>query len=275
MSAHTSIPINQVMRSRLLLGEYFSGPSWDRWEACLKAADGIKLNATELAMFTEVAGRSPPTRPVREFIAAAGRGAGKDSIISLDVTAAAISFDPRGRGAPGGVRFLYVPRRVTAAQSGILFGFIKGYFERSAGVEEDGARHHRRHHHTEQPRHHRGHNEHPPRRSGRSILRAVLDEAAHYRSENSSNPDFELHGALTPGLARVKGSRMVLISSTHKRSGLLYQRFKDFYGRDDDDVLVVKGGTTAFNPTFDQREIDRALADDPQLYGARISQRVA
>ena len=127
------------------------------------------------------------------------------------------------------------------ATSGILFNFIKGYFDEVPALKKlvrditsDTITLSNRVIIEVTTNTHRG-------VRGRSILRAVLDEAAHYRSENSSNPDFELHGALTPGLARVKGSRMVLISSTHKRSGLLYQRFKDYYGRDDDDVLVVKG----------------------------------
>ena len=267
MSAHASIPIDKVMRSKLLLGNYFSGPSWDRWEACLKAAHGIKLNATELAAFTEVAGRAPPTKPVREFIAAAGRGAGKDAIISLDATHAAISFDPRGKVRPGEKVFIECIA-VDRSQASVLFGYIRGYFSEIptlkkmvVAVNADSIELSNKVVIEVRTNSYRA-------VRGRSILRAVLDEVAHFRSENSSNPDFELHAALTPGLARVKNSMLVLISSTHKRTGLLFERYKTFYGKDDPDVLVVCGGTMQFNPTFDQREIDRALASDPQLYGS-------
>jgi hypothetical protein len=256
------------MRSLLLLGNYFRGPSWDTWEAVLKAAHGIKLSEVELAAFTAVAGRAPPTRPVRELDIVAGRGAGKDSIISLDATHAAISFDPRRAKLRPGENVYVMAIAVDRDQAGILFGFIRGYFEEVPALKKlvrdvsaDSISLSNSVIIEVRTNSYRG-------VRGRSILRAVLDEVAHFRSENSANPDFELHGALRPGLARVPGSTMVLISSAHKRSGLLYQRFKDYYGRDDDDVLVVRGGTRAFNPTFDQGEIDKALASDPALYGA-------
>jgi hypothetical protein len=267
MTAHVAIPIHKVMRSNLLLGNFFSGPSWDTWEAVLKAAHGIKLNETEVTAFTAVAGRSPPTKPVRELIITAGRGAGKDAVASLDVSHAAISFDPRGKVRPG--ENVYVMAiACDRDQAGILFNFIRGYFDEVPALKKlvrdvnaDSITLSNRVVIQVTTNSYRS-------VRGRSILRAVLDEVAHFRSDNSANPDFELHGALTPGLARVPGSAMVLISSAHKRSGLLYERYKTFYGKDDDDVLVVKGTTRQFNPTFDQREIDRALASDPQLYGA-------
>lgn len=262
-----SISIDKVMRSKLLLGNYFSGPSWDRWESCLKAAHGIKLNETELAAFTAVADRSPPTMPVRELVIVAGRGAGKDSIISLDATHAAISFDPRGKLRPGERAFVMCIA-CDRDQAGILFNFIRGYFDEVpalkkmvVAVNADTIELSNKVIIEVRTNSYRG-------VRGRSILRAVLDEVAHFRSDNSANPDTELYGALRPGLARVPGSAMVLISSAHKRSGLLYQQFKDHYGKDDDDVLVVKGGTRQFNPKFDQSEIDKALVVDPQLYGA-------
>ena len=106
---------------------------------------------------------------------------------------------------------------------------------------------------------------------GRSIIACIFDEVAFFRSENSASPDFELHGAVTPGLGRMPGSMLILISTAHKRSGLLYQRFKDCFGKDDDDTLVVKGTTAQFNPLFDAKVIAKALRDDPQLYGAEYN----
>jgi hypothetical protein len=92
-----------------------------------------------------------------------------------------------------------------------------------------------------------------------------------WRSEDSASPNYEVHGAIQPGLARIPSSTLILISSAHKRSGLLYQKWKDHYGRNDDDVLVVRGTTLQFNPTFDGKIIARQLAADPQLYGAEYN----
>jgi hypothetical protein len=61
---------------------------------------------------------------------------------------------------------------------------------------------------------------------------------------------------------------LILISSAHKRSGLLYQQYKEHYGKNDADVLVVRGATLQLNPTFDTRVIERQIASDPQLYRA-------
>ena len=99
---------------------------------------------------------------------------------------------------------------------------------------------------------------------GRSVLAAIFDEVSFWRDERSQNPDTEVHGAIVPGLARVAGSMLIMISSTHRRAGLLYERWRNFYGRDDNDVLVVRGTTRQFNPQFDQRVIDAAIAEDPQ-----------
>jgi hypothetical protein len=49
---------------------------------------------------------------------------------------------------------------------------------------------------------------------------------------------------------------------------LLYQKWKDHYGRDDPDVLVVRGGRLQFNPTFNAKIIERQLLADRALYGA-------
>jgi hypothetical protein len=84
-----------------------------------------------------------------------------------------------------------------------------------------------------------------------------------------------VHAAVSPGLARMPGSMLVLISTPHKRSGLLYERWKHFYGKDDSDTLVVRGKTLDFNPLFDARLIAKAVADDPQLYNAEYNSECA
>lgn len=109
---------------------------------------------------------------------------------------------------------------------------------------------------------------------GRGILVAILDEACFFRSDDggigsgSANPDTEVVAALAPGLARVPNSMMIMISSVYKRSGVVYERWKNHYGKNDDDILIIKGSTTQFNPTFPQSTIDRALELDRSRYAA-------
>jgi hypothetical protein len=100
---------------------------------------------------------------------------------------------------------------------------------------------------------------------GRAVLCAILDEVAFYRSEDSATPDVETFRALEPGLASLRDSMMIGISSPYRRKGLLYSKFQKHFGTDDDDdVLVIRAPTTALNPTIDPAIIDKALRDDPE-----------
>jgi hypothetical protein len=45
----------------------------------------------------------------------------------------------------------------------------------------------------------------------------------------------------------------------------LYEKWKDHYGRPDDDVLVVRGASRTFNPLLEQWIVDDAMAKDPQV----------
>jgi hypothetical protein len=102
-----TIGIGTALADPHLLGSAFTGPSWDRWRAVLKAAFAEPLDADELALFREVAERDPPLHRVREFWVIAGRRAGKDSVASAIATVAALSGVP----SPGRACHGYVPGR--------------------------------------------------------------------------------------------------------------------------------------------------------------------
>jgi hypothetical protein len=97
---------------------------------------------------------------------------------------------------------------------------------------------------------------------GRAVLAAILDECAFYQSESRTSPDVETFRALMPGLATLPGAMLIGISSPYRRAGLLYQKYKDHFGRAGD-VLVVKAASKMLNPRLDQAIIDQALIDDP------------
>jgi len=102
---------------------------------------------------------------------------------------------------------------------------------------------------------------------GRPILCAILDETAFWRDENSATPDEETYKAIKPALASIPGSIIVGISSPYRRSGLLYKKFRDHYGKNGD-VLVIKAPTRTLNPTIDQSVIDEAMLEDPAAASA-------
>jgi hypothetical protein len=98
---------------------------------------------------------------------------------------------------------------------------------------------------------------------GRTLVACVFDESAFWRDEDSALPDIEAYRAVLPSLATTNGM-FVGISSPYQRRGLLHQKFKDFFGQNDPDVLVIKGESLLFNPTLPESVINKALADDPE-----------
>jgi hypothetical protein len=97
---------------------------------------------------------------------------------------------------------------------------------------------------------------------GRRIPVAIYDEVGTWRSDDSASPDYDVDAAVAPGLMRHPGSLKIMISSPYRRAGLLYGRWKRFYGQDDPDILVVLGTSLQFNPGLDEAVINRELELD-------------
>jgi hypothetical protein len=244
-----------------LLGPSFVGSSWDTWRTVLRAAFAQPLTAAEVEVFRAIAGdRRPPAHPVNELDCIAGRGAGKDSIAAgLACFMAVVGDFSRLRpGEHATVLCLAVDRD----QAQIVFGYIRAHFEQVpmlAGMVRritadtvdlvNGAQIVV------------GTNSYRAVR-GRTICCAIFDECCYWRSDDGANPDVEVDAAVAPGLARWPGSLKILISSPYRRSGLLFRRWRESFGKDDDDCLVVHGTTRQFNPLFPQAIVDRELKKD-------------
>jgi hypothetical protein len=77
------LTISDALHSKRLFAPFFSGPSWLRWRAVLKAVFAEPLSPDELASFIAVAERDPPKARVKQLVCVVGRGGGKDSAASL------------------------------------------------------------------------------------------------------------------------------------------------------------------------------------------------
>ena len=256
--------IVDAMESPDLFAPWFPGGTWRAWKAILRAAFALPMSPEERMTFSELAGgRAPPLKRVKELVVVAGRRSGKDSTASAVATwIAGIEQGHLGLLRPGelaSVMLLACDRE----QSRIIRNYVASYFqtvpilaemviretktglELNNGVEIVIA--------TNDFRAVRG----------RSVLCAVMDEAAFYADETSVSPDIETDRALEPGLATLPCSLKIIISSPHKKAGLLFEKFRTCYGKDDDRTLVIQAPTTALNPTIDVSIIERAMADDP------------
>lgn len=250
-----------------LLGLAFAGDSWATWRAILKAAFAEPMTAAEIALFRAVAGdRDPPPHRVKELWVIAGRRSGKDSIASAIATTAALT-DYRQHLRPG-ERASVLCLAVDREQAKIVNRYVRGYFaevpllQRLAVRETDDGLELSNNCEvvvaTNSFRSVRG----------RTIACVIFDEVAFWRDESTSNPDVETYGAVMPGLITLPGAMLISITSAYRKAGLAYSKWQGSFGRDDPDVLIVYGPSTAFNPLLPQSVIDAALARDPEAASA-------
>jgi hypothetical protein len=258
------IDIVQALDDANLFGPWFAGDSWRMWRVVLKGAFGLAMSPDEVKLFKSVAGgRSPPKGRVKQLFVCAGRRAGKDSVASAVAAFAAAFTDYRAEGLlRPGEQATCLCLAVDKQQASIIQKYTQAYFQRipllrslvtretSDGLElSTGAelivlasnfRNIR----------------------GRSVACCVMDEVGFWRSELTATPDTEAYAAIMPSLATLPGSMLVAVSTPYRRSGLLHQKWKDHFGKDDDDILVIHAPSKVLNPIIDQRVIDDALKRD-------------
>jgi hypothetical protein len=261
LKAAPAMNIIEALDDPQLFGRSFAGPSWACWRAVLKAAFCLPMDAAELTLFRSVAERDPPTKRVSEMWVIAGRRAGKDSIASA-ICGWYSAFPDYADLRPGEAATVLC-LAVDRMQAKIVLKYTKAYFsgidmlkalverETADGLElANGAEL------TVLASNFRS-------VRGRAIACAVLDECAFWRDENSASPDIETYTALVPGMATIPGSMLIGISTPHRRAGLLYQKFRDHYGQNDDDVLVIRAPSRVLNPLLPEKIVQDALARDP------------
>jgi hypothetical protein len=232
------------------------GPSWRGWRSVIAALLGKPPE--DAALVRRIADRQHlPSLPVKEGWIIAGRGSGKSrAVATLGVALATCRTYPHAPGEKifGGIA---APDR---RQSTVTLGYVRGLLRSSTALESLIT------------------NEGKewielgdfiievitassvgPR--GRSYGFFIGEEANFFPCETSSDPDRELFISVRPGLARVKGSMLLVVSSAYARRGELFRMWQTRHDRPD--ILVIQASTTDLNPAFDQGEIDRAMADDP------------
>jgi hypothetical protein len=219
----------------------FAEPSWARWREIV----------------------SEVTDETREVWVICGRGAGKSRVTSVIAASLASRTYKRVAGEKIFVQVIAPDRR----QAKITFSYISGLIsehpdlfpgvthslresmELSNGVVvEVGTAS------VAAPR-------------GRSYACVLLEEAAFLPQDESANPDTEILRALRPGLARVPGSILCVLSSPYARKGELYRAYEKYHLHAPKDVVFVKAPTLELNPSFDASAIEKAMEDDPA--GAR------
>jgi Terminase large subunit, ATPase domain len=220
----------------------------------------LALAAEELAVFHSVAGnRAPPTKRVRELWAIIGRRGGKSRMAAaLAIYIACFLTHRLAHGERGMVLVL----AASIEQAKTVFSYARAFIGASPvlskEVDEITAN---------EIRLNSGviitiHSNSYKTVRGRTLLAAIFDEVAFWRDETGSQPDSETYTAVLPSLATTDGL-LCAISTPYRKIGLLHTKHREYFGKDDPDVLVVQGTTKQFNPSISDAVITAQRSADP------------
>ena len=241
--------------------------SWTPWKTLLSAMFALKPQGGMLARYTKHTGRTVwPTEEFSELFVIAGRGAGKSLISALIATYLSVFREYPGL-VPGEVGIGMV-LAVSKEQATNVMRYIKSFFalipqlralvlaETADSVTlKNGENVIKLQVFT---------NDYATVR-GSSAIFCIADELAWWATDTSSaNPDSEVIAAVKPALARVPGSKLIAISSPYTFKGVLYDAYRQHYGRNASPTLIWKAATLEMNATADKAAIDRMMAEDPE-----------
>jgi len=235
--------------------------SWDAWQAFLAALFGLPMTDAQRALYRAHTGReTPPSLPAREAWLVVGRRGGKSRMAALTAVYLACFRDYGTILAPGECGTLPIIA-ADRRQARTVLRYVLGLLESCpmlqqlvANTKAESVELKNRvtiEVHTASFRSVRGY----------TVVGAVLDEVAFWRSDDSANPDREIVAALRPAMATVPGSLLLGISSPYARRGVLWDAYHRHYGRPGD-VLVWQAPTQVMNPRISAAVIAEAYEAD-------------
>jgi len=247
------------LEDKAMMGSFMKGGSWDNWKTYLRALQGLPMTDEQFEVFKQATKRTAaPTKQFQESYVVVSRRAGKSLVSSLVAVYLAIYGGFEEHTKLGQPVYIFVIAN-DKAQAKICLHYVRGILEEFPNAL-DG----------------------PPLReeirlksniiisvktasfrTGRGFQTAgiIMDELSFWRSETSANPAQEVVTALLPGM--LPNGLLLGISSPFSRRGYLWDVYRDYFGKEDEDVLVWQSTTRFMNPTFSQRTVDKALKRDP------------
>ena len=255
------IDIVNAISDKNLFGSIFKDlNTWRAWLVALKAIFGLPMSDEELALYQECTRReNPPQKPFKEIYLIVGRRGGKSFITAVVAVFLAIFRDYSEFLSPG-ERATIMILAVDRKQSQIILRYIKAilslpifksYVEREVAEAIELTNRIDLAVHTCSYRAVRGY----------TIVAAILEESAFWRVEGA-NPDREIYTALKPAMMTIPDSMLISISTPYSRQGLLYENWKEYFGKEDKEVLVWQASSRTMNPTLSEKMISKERAKD-------------
>lgn len=268
----------EATRDRNLFSPWFERGDWSAWRAFLAALFGLPMDDTARALYERHTGRTDaPADAFSETWLIVGRRGGKSFVAALVAVylAAFRDYTPHLQpGERGTVLILAADRR----QARTILRYVAALITRvpmlSRLVERETAEGIDLTNrvsievHTASFRSVRGY----------TIVAALLDEVAFWRSEDTANPDREIVNAIRPGMATIPGAVLLGLSSPYSRRGVLWEAYRRHHSVNGSPVLVWQAPTRTMNPEVPQRIIDEAYEADPAAaaaeYGAEFRSHI-
>lgn len=251
------------------------GADWTAWRACVAAMFGLPLRPIELEIYRQCTGRYyAPTSPAREVFLIVGRRGRKSAIMALLAAYVGAFRDHTLYLAPGEyARIPVLSHRMDDAKQ--IKGYVEAIFSapslswlvehvtdteirlstkckieiRAATVTAG---------------------------RGPSSPLGLLDEIAFFRDERSAHPDKEIANGIKGSFANVPDPKMLVGgSSPYARRGLLYEMYRDHYGKEGDPIFVWQAPTLRMHrsvviETFVAEEIAKDPVSAAAEYGANF-----
>ena len=266
--------ILDVCNDPALFARWFrNATTWHSWFAFLRVLFGLPMSGEDLDLFRRCTGReTPPAGGATESWLICGRRAGKSFILALVAVFLACFWDWSKYLSPG-ERGTVMVIAADKKQARVIYRFaaallrevpmLKAMISRDTAEAIDLKNGITIEILTASFRTVRGY----------TLIAALCDEIAFWRSDESANPDSEIIGAIRPAMATIPGAMLLCASSPYARRGALWTAFRKYFGKESP-VLVWKAETRVMNPTVPQSIIDEAYENDPASaaaeYGAEF-----
>lgn len=264
--------ILDAMTDPHLFARPFADKSFSNWRALVAGFYGLPLTDEQAEVFRNLTQREPAKEPFEELWLCIGRRGGKSNVSALLACYEAFFNDYSDRLAPGEVATVMVIA-ADRKQARSVMRYIRGLIESSPMLQQMVIRDNQesielinRCNIEIMTATHRG-------SRGYSAACVICDEIAFWLSEGA-NPDAEVINAIRPSLGTL-GGKLIALSSPYARRGVLWQAFRNYYGKADSKrVLVAKAPTAIMNPTLPKHVIEQAYEEDPASasaeYGAEF-----
>ncbi|WP_050627368.1 hypothetical protein [Bradyrhizobium viridifuturi] len=261
-SAHPTLL--DCINDRQLFKPWFKDQNtWISWFAFIAALFSLPMTAKQLAIYRKCTGRNePPSEPAKEGWLICGRRAGKSFVLALCAVFLACFHDYRQYLTPGerGTVFVIATDR---KQARTILRYIRALLTRVKLLSQMVEREWQEGFDLNNSVTIEVATASFKSTRGFTLVAVLLDEVAFFATEDSSSPDEEILRALRPGLLTIPNSMILAASSPYAKKGVLFNAYREHYGKEHDPSLVWKAPTLVMNPNVPEEEIAKEYENDP------------